>query len=321
VKHQAGVGFEDNGAGSALVLEIKGNSLDDGPGIRSVVFFKGCPLDCVWCHNPESKKRGYELSFDAGLCVACGACLGECPEKALSRKARGFIRRERCTLCFRCAGACPSGALSRVGRNMSIDDIMEKVRRDIPFYKTSGGGVTLSGGEPTVYMDFLSSLASSLKKEKIHTLLETCGLFDMNRFSEKVYPHLDQIYFDIKFFDDALHRKYCGASNRTILENFTKLHDMLLAGGIPVLPRTPLVPGITDGEKNISAIAAFLRSRNVKKAALLAYNPLWHGKNDKIGVVNRYSKEKAMRSFMKQERVDACREIFRAAGIELVQAE
>ena len=303
---------------SPLVLEIKGNSLDDGPGIRSVVFIKGCPLDCVWCHNPESKKRGSELSFDAELCVACDACIEACEEKALSRRVKGFIRRDRCTLCFRCVEVCPSGALSRIGREMSVAEIMVKLKRDIPFYKNSGGGVTLSGGEPTISIEFLSELTRALKKAKIHTLLETCGLFEMGRFRSMVYPNLNSIYYDIKFADEKLHRKYCGASNKIILENFSTLHELYLKGGVPVLPRTPLVPGITDSEKNISDIADFLRDRKVKKAALLAYNPLWHEKNDKIGVDNPYSREKKMRSFMTRERIDALKEIYRSAGIETV---
>jgi len=303
--------------GAPLILEIKGNSLDDGPGIRSVIFVKGCPLDCVWCHNPESKKRGAELSFDAGLCVACDACIRVCPGKALSRREKAFIKRDRCTLCFQCADVCPSGALSRVGRDMTVDKVVEKVKRDIPFYNSSGGGVTLSGGEPAISMEYLSAMVRALKKEKIHTLLETCGLFDMQRFMDLVYPHLDMIYFDIKFIDETLHRTYCGASNKIILDNFSRLQERYLAGGIPLLARTPLIPNITDSDKNLSAIAGFLREREVKKASLLAYNPLWHEKNGKIGVNNRYSKEKSMKSFMKQERLEECRDIFISAGLEV----
>ncbi|PKL37172.1 MAG: glycyl-radical enzyme activating protein [Spirochaetae bacterium HGW-Spirochaetae-1] len=308
----------EKATGVPLILEIKGNSLDDGPGIRSVIFFKGCPLDCAWCHNPESKKRGVELSFDAGLCIACDACIGACTEKALSRRVKGFVKRDRCTLCFQCTDVCPSGALSRVGRDMTVDQVVEKVKRDIPFYNSSGGGVTLSGGEPTVSMEYLSGIVRALKAEKIHTLIETCGLFDMKRFSEMVYPHIDSIYFDIKFIDEALHRKYCGTSNKIILENFSRLQDMFLKGGISLLARTPLIPGITDSDKNLSAIAGFLSGRGVQKASLLAYNPLWHEKNGKIGVENRYSKEKAMKSFMKQERIEECWDIFLSAGIEVV---
>ena len=142
-----------------LILDIKGNSLDDGPGIRSVIFFKGCPLACTWCHNPESKRFEAEISFDAKACIGCDACLSACPQDALSRDNPFFIDRRRCDLCFRCIDACHSGALSRVGQEMGIAEIVARVLDYKPFYDTSGGGVTLSGGEPTVYMDFASPIA------------------------------------------------------------------------------------------------------------------------------------------------------------------
>ncbi len=303
---------------SPLILEIKGNSLDDGPGIRSVVFFKGCPLDCVWCHNPESKKRTPELSFDGGACVACDACIEACPEGALKRKKKEFINREKCTLCFKCTDVCPSGALSRAGKRMTVNEILEIVTRDKPFYESSGGGITLSGGEPALDIDFLAEVAAGAKKENIHVLLETCGLFSFDTFIEKVYPHLDEIFFDIKIFDEEAHKKYCGASNKIILENFSRLHEKFLDGGVPILPRTPLVPGITDGTENLEAIADFLKVNNVTRASLLDYNPLWHEKNQKIGVTNRYSKKKEMQDFIDKKEVQTCREIYRKAGIEVL---
>ena len=158
-----------------LILDIKGNSLDDGPGIRSVIFFKGCPLSCVWCHNPESKKTGAEIAFDGGRCIDCGTCREVCPEKALSRENPFYIDRSRCPLCFDCVQACPSGALEQVGKEMSINEILEKIVPDKPFFEVSDGGVTLSGGEPTLFMDFAAKLLVALKQQKIHTLVETCS--------------------------------------------------------------------------------------------------------------------------------------------------
>jgi len=203
-----------------LILEIKGNALDDGPGIRSVVFFKGCPLSCLWCHNPESKRMGMEIGFEAKTCVGCDTCINLCPENALSRENPFFIDRDACTLCFECVDACPSGALTRIGTYMSVEAIAEQVLRDKPFYDTSGGGVTLSGGEPTLVTGFAGELAARLKASGIHTLIETCGLFDLARFDESLYPYLDLIYFDIKLMDAALHAHYCGVANETILYNF-----------------------------------------------------------------------------------------------------
>ncbi|MFZ5565241.1 MAG: glycyl-radical enzyme activating protein, partial [Thermodesulfobacteriota bacterium] len=235
-----------------LILDIKGNSLDDGPGIRSVVFFKGCPLSCVWCHNPESKKATPEIAFDGGRCIDCGACREICPEQALDKANPFYINRDKCTLCFECVAACPSGALEQVGKKMSADEILEKVLPDKPFFDASGGGVTLSGGEPTLFMDFTAGLLAALRREKIHTLVETCGLFDMGRFMTLLYPLLDTIYFDITISDPAAHKTHCGMANDRILANFKTLFQRARTEGKPVLPRTPLIPGITDTEENIA---------------------------------------------------------------------
>ncbi len=298
-----------------LILEIKGNSLDDGPGIRSVVFYKGCPLSCVWCHNPESKKSAAEISFDAKECIDCGACRDICPEKALSRDNRFYIDRDKCNLCFLCADACPSGALERVGKTMSIDDILKKVLPDKPFFETSGGGVTLSGGEPALYMEFTSQLLKTLKQHNINTLLETCGYFNLDKFMDMLYPYIDTIYFDIKIINSIDHKKYCGQPNENILDNFKQISNRVKQDGKIFLPRTPLIPDITDTEANIRGIAAFLKNLDVPKAALLAYNPLWHEKSDKIGVEDPYKNSKAMASFLENAVLKKCRDIFAEAGI------
>ncbi len=300
-----------------LILEIKGNSLDDGPGIRTVVFFKGCPLNCVWCHNPESKRSGVEISFDMNQCIACDSCINTCPCNALSRENQYFIDRDRCTLCFLCTDACPSGAMSRIGFDMPVDEIVKSLIKDKPFFDTSGGGVTLSGGEPTFDMSFTSELMKALKKEGIHVLLETCGFFNFDTFKKLLYPYADMIYYDIKIIDPDDHKKYCGVSNEVILSNFTKLHEAYRNGGVEILPRTPLIPDITDTDKNITAIADFYQSNGVKRAALLDYNPLWHEKNGKIGVNNPYSQEEKMAKWISKEKALACRQIYIDAGIDL----
>jgi len=334
-----------------LILEIKGNSLDDGPGIRSVVFFKGCPLSCVWCHNPESKNTSMEISFDAKVCIDCGACRNVCPLNALSHENRFYIDRSKCDLCFLCVDACPSGALDRVGKIMSVDDIFKKILPDKPFFDTSNGGVTLSGGEPSLYMDFTSRLLKLFKQHNIHTLLETCGYFDLKKFMDMLYPYLDTIYFDIKIMDSTNHKKYCGLSNEKILENFIQISNTVKSDGgalpagaggsfqkrdIPRLaesiqppggagsflqrgkifiPRIPLIPDITDTEINIREIASFLKGLNIVEAALLSYNPLWHEKSDKVGVEDPYKKSKVMTSFPDSAIGERCRAIFAQAGI------
>lgn len=298
-----------------LILDIKGNSLDDGPGIRTVVFFKGCPLSCVWCHNPESKKPGPEISFDKNECVNCGACMDICPENALDRENAFFIDRTRCTLCGECAANCPSGALSMVGRRMNVEEIVRTVAKDRPFFKNSNGGVTLSGGEPTLHMDFLSGLLKQLKTENIHTLLETCGLFDWTAFEKKILPYIDTIYYDIKIIDPDSHLQFCGVKNHRILENFIRLHRLCPDAGVELMPRTPLIPDITSTEKNLTAIANFLSHQEVAHARLLAYNPLWHEKNEKIGTVDTFKNKKEMREWISKEKIKTFHSIFRERKI------
>jgi pyruvate formate lyase activating enzyme len=303
--------------GTPLLFEIKGNSLDDGPGIRTVVFFKGCPLSCVWCHNPESQKPEAELSYDARRCAGCGRCMDTCTEDALAREHPYFIDRRRCTLCFACVNECPSGALARVGYEMSVHDVIQKVVSDKPFFDNSGGGVTLSGGEPTLYMEYASDLAKGLKNKGIHVLLETCGLFSHDRFRKVLYPYLDTIYYDIKLHDARGHKRFCGVTNAIILDNFVRILRDSEKNGPSVLPRTPLVPGITDTDANMKAIAGFLKENDVKQAALLPYNPLWHEKSWSIGSQNELNRDPKMNTFMAREKIERCKSIFAEAGLEI----
>ena len=266
-----------------LIFEIKGNALDDGPGIRTVVFFKGCPLSCVWCHNPEGMRRGPQIAFEASQCVGCDDCIACCPEGALDRGLAGFVDRDRCTLCGECTDVCPGGGLSLVGQSLLVEQIVDQVRRDIPFFAASGGGVTLSGGEPTLFYEFAGDLARRLKELSVHVLLETCGLYDPDAFDTHLLSHLDQVYFDIKIMDGARHRALTGVDNRVILSNFQHLVDHANRGGPAVLPRVPLIPGLTTTDENLRAIAAFLQSLHVRDVALLPYHPLWKGKLTKLG--------------------------------------
>ena len=220
-----------------LILEIKGNSLDDGPGIRSVIFFKGCPLSCVWCHKPESKNPGPEISFDQNACIRCNTCMDVCRPKAISRHNRFFIDRSICDGCLKCVDACPSNALEQVGKILGIEEILNRILVYKPFFEASGGGVTVSGGEPTLNMDFLATLLAALKAEKIHTLIETCGQFNLKGFKQSVYPYADIIYFDLKLADAGDHYQFCGIGNRVILDNFTALQTLYLQGSAMVLPR------------------------------------------------------------------------------------
>jgi pyruvate formate lyase activating enzyme len=298
-----------------LIFEIKGNSLDDGPGIRTVIFMKGCPLSCVWCHNPEGMRPGQEHSYESKECIGCLACLNTCTSHAIINEGGNLrIDRSKCSECRTCVSVCPTGALDIVGKDMNIESIVSEVMKDRPFFETSGGGVTLSGGEPTIFMDFCSELLQELKKFGISTLLETCGLFDIDRFLDKMLPWLDMIYFDIKLFDSGEHKKYCGVSNEKIINNFRTLSFMKPEH---ILPRVPLVPGITDTDSNLDSIAGFLHSSKASRVKLLPYNPLWPDKLMKFSAQNKPVPE-IMKQFMKPEHIRSCIEIFTKQSIKTI---
>jgi len=302
-----GLLHDDRPGREPLILEIKGNSLDDGPGIRTVVFFKGCPLDCSWCHNPESKRAGAEISFDENECVACDACIEACGLGALSRDLPGFIDRERCDMCLDCVEACPSRAIALVGKRMTVEEVASEIEKDLPFFRTSGGGVTLSGGEPTLYMEYCSRLLARLKEKGVHTIVETCGYFALEGFERLVLPHADAVYFDIKIHDEALHREQCGVSNSLILENFKALLQSCAERGTELLPRVPLIPGITATEENLKAIAGFLRDSGAERVALLQYNPLWLDKDRKLGRSSPLATQRDKNEWMSRDEIEACR--------------
>jgi pyruvate formate lyase activating enzyme len=206
-----------------LIAEIKRNSLDDGPGIRSVVFFKGCPLSCVWCHNPECMSAKPEIMFRGEACINAGDCRRVCPEGAIGEAGPGAIDLSQCTLCGDCVDECPSGALSIVGKYYSPDELLETLARDQAFYDNSKGGVTLSGGEPTLVMDYAAEVARKLKQRSINVLIETCGDFDWGRFEAKLLPYVDIVYADLKLLSDDLHRQFTGRSYARITEYIKKL--------------------------------------------------------------------------------------------------
>lgn len=257
--------------GLPLIVDVKRHSLEDGPGIRSVVFFKGCPLRCSFCQNPEAQDAHAEIAFRPPRCVNCGACVSACPAHAIDLAAPGRIDRGRCDACGECATACPSSALVKVGRHYEVDELVELLMRDEAFYRHSGGGVTFSGGECTMFPDYLEAVARAVKAQGIHTTVETCGEFAGTMFVERLLPHLDLVYFDLKFSDPAAHFAHTGRDNRRILNNLALL---MRTAPERVQVRIPLVPGITTTPENFAGLAACLHERGVRRATLLAYNPL-----------------------------------------------
>ncbi len=280
----------------AIIFDLKRDCSEDGPGIRSTVFFKGCPLSCVWCHNPEGKSPQPSLSFNAALCrpTECGSpCLDKCENGSIQKDQAISVDHLRCTSCMSCCQVCPEAALTPIGREASVDELLYELLIDQPFYQSTGGGVTLSGGEATMQMAFAAPLLKTLKSHNIHTALETCGYFSYQRFQAEMLPYLDLIYFDLKLIDDQESRTYTGQSNRLILDNFSRL---LKEAKDKVIPRIPLVPEITATKKNLAGLAGFLRKHRMSTCILMPYNPLWQDKRTRIGRKTQYNRSTFMSS-------------------------
>ncbi len=285
-----------------LIVDIKRYSFDDGPGIRSVVFFKGCPLACVFCHNPETHHPYTEIAFVQNHCIKCGACGQVCPKGAIDFGFSGRVLREKCDGCGRCVDVCPGKGLRRVGEYFTVESLIEILLRDSAYYRTSGGGVTLSGGECTMFPDYLESLLIGLKAAGIHVLLETSGYFNYDTFGTQILPHLDLIYYDFKLADGRTHKKFTGQPNDLILSNFQRL---IRESGIEIQPRIPLVPGITTTEENLSALVSYLYGAGADQVLLLPYNPTGLDKYASLGMLRPDLPE----AFMKPEEERKVREI------------
>jgi pyruvate formate lyase activating enzyme len=274
-----------------LIVNIKRNSLDDGPGIRTVIFFKGCPLSCVWCQNPETKTASQEISFEKQNCLKCKECIEECKLGAIDFSNKYRINRELCILCGECINVCKGEALSFIGKEYSTDELITIILKDKPFYDNSGGGITLTGGEPTFHMEYLHDLLKKIKENNIHVCLETCGYYNHETFKKLILPYVDLIYFDLKILLDEMHKRYCRVSNEIIKNNF---EELIKQQQVEILPRIPLIPKVTATEYNLTDFARYLKSLNITEIGLLPYNPLWLSKNDVIGVTSEYKRSKWM---------------------------
>ncbi len=261
----------------AMITDIKRFAVHDGDGIRTTVFFKGCPLRCIWCHNPETYVREKQLAFYSHKCIGCKGCADICGCHIFDG-GKHLIDGEKCIKCGQCADICPTEALKIYGMEMTVDAVLEAVLEDKAFYESSGGGITLSGGECLMYPDFCAELLKKCKQNGINTAVDTCGYVPREHF-DKVIPYTDVFLYDIKAFDSSLHKKDTGAPNELVFDNL-KYIDQL---GCKTEIRIPLVPNINDGE--IDKINEFIKTlKNRVRTRVLNYHDMARSKYKALGI-------------------------------------
>lgn len=267
-----------------LIFNIQHYSIHDGPGIRTTVFLKGCPLRCIWCSNPEGQEMAPEVLYNKNRCSKCYQCIDVCPHGAISVAQDGFITINRyiCNRCkeHMCVSACDEGALQLVGQFITVEELMQEVQKDILFYRNSNGGVTLSGGEPTSQPQFTSELFKKCKEKGIHTVLDTCGYTSWESL-KRVLEYTDLVLYDIKHIEPEKHKKFTGVSNEIILKNAQAIFNNT---NVYTIIRIPIIPKYNDSKQNMNAIARFVKEIGGKEVNLLPYHKLGMGKYERLSM-------------------------------------
>lgn len=269
-----------DGLSSGMVFQFKRYSIHDGPGIRTTVFLKGCPLLCAWCHNPESRSTEPQLAVYPSRCIGCGICAEVCPEGAVDPVDPSAAKRKKCTVCGICTESCPAAAREIIGRRISSGEVIDAIGKDIPFYEESDGGVTFSGGEPLLQFPFLEELLQLCRRMSIHTIVDTSCHAPSDVFM-RAAEYADLLLCDIKLVDENDMIRYTGISGRLIMNNIRLLSER----GDDFILRLPVVPGITDTEKNLAGVRDFILSlRTVPPLELLPYHSAWKEKCRRLGI-------------------------------------
>ncbi|MGA2547657.1 MAG: glycyl-radical enzyme activating protein [Rectinemataceae bacterium] len=296
---------------SAQISAVQRYCVHDGPGIRTVVFFLGCPLCCRWCQNPEALEGKPVLMFNLEKCVGCGACIEACPEKAnsLGEDGKAHLDRSRCTTCGDCVDACYYEARELSGKPYSVAALLQEVLKDEVVFRNSGGGVTLSGGEPLCNPAFAEGLLRACGRRGVHTAVETCGSVPWGNF-QRVLPHVDLFLYDLKLVDPARHEEWTGSSNRLVLENARRLAEL----GKRIFVRVPLIPGVNDDKEEFTAIARFaVEELKADELHILPFHQIGSSKYELVG--REYSMREARED--NEEGVARCRSIAEARGLRV----
>ena len=269
------------------LLEIQRMSTEDGPGIRTTIFLKGCTLHCSWCHNPESISPKPQLQWLKSNCIGCQLCVDTCPNRTLSYLDNQIvIDRNICEACGICVEECPTGALEMMGQEITVEEVVKEVLKDKAYFDKSGGGITVSGGEPTLQAGFVAEFMKRMKENGIHTALDTCGLAPAAAY-EKILPYTDLLLYDIKEIDSNKHKEFTGSSNEKILNNLLTLSEWMKIHGSPkaLWIRTPIIPDATGTEENIAGIGQFIAKNNLHpdRWELCAFNNLCNDKYQRLG--------------------------------------
>lgn len=288
-----------------VLFNIQRYSLHDGPGIRTIPFFKGCPLACKWCSNPESQRPQPELMFKKSDCIRCGKCIDACKQRAISADNPFFIDRERCIQCGDCTRVCPTQALEMKGKRMTVSEVMRELQKEENLYRRAGGGVTLSGGEPLAQPEFARELLKACKEKGWHTAIETTG-FTSKAVIEDVFPWVDLALTDIKAIDPRVHEQNTGVNNRQILENLIRISFIT-----KTIVRIPVIPGVNDNAQEIRSIAEFARLMSgVDTLHLLPYHAFGENKYHLLGRIYPLSAAKTH----SPEKMDTLKNVVESMG-------
>jgi len=265
---------------TGLVFGVQHFSIHDGNGVRTNVFFKGCPIHCIWCHNPEGISPKALLTFSAAKCVGCGACFTMCPQVHQMVDGTHILNRDACKTCFQCVEACPGQALEQVGTEMTVQELMEDLLRDLRYYKASGGGVTLSGGEPMMQFPFAKAILEACREAGIGTAMETCGVALTDHYRQML-PLVDTFLLDIKESDPIRHKEFTGADNAIILKNLAFLSEE----GARIILRCPIIPGLNDRKEHFEFLAKLSQQHaGVLGIELMPYHKMGTSKADRMGL-------------------------------------